>query len=233
MVSGRHWALSQQLFAQLSVKRTLEHNSGADRESIRFYWQKTELVLNFDYYSQSCWFEGQANKILSTSPIYKFNFNPLAVNNRVTTMEKVLVSACLLGLAVRYDGASKGLVEQTLRSWQQQGRVIGVCPEVTGGLSIPRAAAEIQPLKGTNDGKRKITTALGNDVSTEFYRGAQHALYLCQRHKSVMLCSKNQALLVAVTIFTMGLLTVAKSLAKALPVNCCASTVSTFIQSLI
>ena len=98
-------------------------------------------------------------------------------------MEKVLVSACLLGLAVRYDGASKGLVEQTLRSWQQQGRVIGVCPEVTGGLSIPRAAAEIQPLKGTNDGKRKITTALGNDVSTEFYRGAQHALYLCQRHK--------------------------------------------------
>lgn len=109
-------------------------------------------------------------------------------------MEKVLVSACLLGLAVRYDGASKGLIDQTLRRWQQQGRIISVCPEVAGGLSIPRAAAEIQPLSGTNDttnntihntvdkDKRIVTTALGNDVSEEFYRGAHHALYLCQRH---------------------------------------------------
>ena len=101
-------------------------------------------------------------------------------------MEKVLVSACLLGLAVRYDGASRGLIDQTLRRWQQQGRIISVCPEVAGGLSIPRAAAEIQPLSGTNKtidkDKRIVTTALGNDVSEEFYRGAQHALYLCQRH---------------------------------------------------
>ncbi|MBO9490337.1 DUF523 domain-containing protein [Endozoicomonas sp. G2_1] len=101
-------------------------------------------------------------------------------------MEKVLVSACLLGLAVRYDGASKRLIDQTLRRWQQQGRIISVCPEVAGGLSIPRAAAEIQPLSGTNKtidkDKRIVTTALGNDVSEEFYRGAHHALYLCQRH---------------------------------------------------
>lgn len=61
-------ALSQQLFGQLSIKRTLEHNSGADRESIRFYWQKAELVLNFDYYSQSCWFEGASQQDLVYLP---------------------------------------------------------------------------------------------------------------------------------------------------------------------
>ena len=32
---------------------------GADRENIRFLWLNDEFVLNFDYYSQSCWFSAQ------------------------------------------------------------------------------------------------------------------------------------------------------------------------------
>ncbi len=32
---------------------------GADRENIRFSWDDFYFVLNFDYYSQSCWIEGQ------------------------------------------------------------------------------------------------------------------------------------------------------------------------------
>lgn len=36
-----------------------EKNKGADREDIRFNWQASYFVLNFDYYSQSCWIEGQ------------------------------------------------------------------------------------------------------------------------------------------------------------------------------
>ena len=32
---------------------------GADRENIRFSWDDNYFVLNFDYYSQSCWIEGQ------------------------------------------------------------------------------------------------------------------------------------------------------------------------------
>ena len=32
---------------------------GADRENIRFSWHDCYFVLNFDYYSQSCWIEGQ------------------------------------------------------------------------------------------------------------------------------------------------------------------------------
>ncbi len=40
---------------------------GADRENIRFLWQGAEFILNFDYYSQSCWFSAQDD--LSTSKI--------------------------------------------------------------------------------------------------------------------------------------------------------------------
>jgi hypothetical protein len=38
------------------VKETI---IGADRESVRFQWRETEFVINFDCYSQSCWFETQ------------------------------------------------------------------------------------------------------------------------------------------------------------------------------
>ena len=36
-----------------------ENNQGADREDVRFSWCEHYFVLNFDYYSQSCWIEGQ------------------------------------------------------------------------------------------------------------------------------------------------------------------------------
>lgn len=32
---------------------------GADIESIRFQWKNTEFIVQFDYYSQSCWFDTQ------------------------------------------------------------------------------------------------------------------------------------------------------------------------------
>jgi uncharacterized protein YbbK (DUF523 family) len=62
-------------------------------------------------------------------------------------MKRLLVSACLLGQPVRHDGNSNAnkvnqLAEQ-LRQWQQEGRIIAVCPEVAGGLTTPRPAAEI------------------------------------------------------------------------------------------
>ena len=44
---------------------------GADRENIRFSWQKHYFVLNFDCYSQSCWLEGQGSK--STESLANLN----------------------------------------------------------------------------------------------------------------------------------------------------------------
>ncbi|GLX78413.1 hypothetical protein tinsulaeT_17530 [Thalassotalea insulae] len=92
-------------------------------------------------------------------------------------MEKILVSACLLGQSVRYDGGHQLLLNQQLIRWQQQGRVVAVCPEVAGGLSVPRAPAEISQLD------HRVYDNTGIDVTDAFNQGAQSALALCQRHK--------------------------------------------------
>lgn len=57
-------------------------------------------------------------------------------------MEKILVSRCLLGQPVRYDGGVHGPLSLLLR-WQAEGRLVPLCPEVFGGLPTPRAPAEI------------------------------------------------------------------------------------------
>ncbi len=88
---------------------------------------------------------------------------------------KLLVSACLLGERVRYDGQAQALELAQLTIWMQQGLIIGCCPEVAGGLPVPRRAAERQP-----DGA--ICTADGEDVTAAFTRGAEAALALCLRH---------------------------------------------------
>jgi len=90
-------------------------------------------------------------------------------------MEKIVISACLLGEAVRYDGRSKGLESELLARWQAEGRLVPICPEVAGGLPVPRAPAEIQA-----DGR--VLTACGQDVTDAFVAGAAATLALCRRH---------------------------------------------------
>ncbi len=88
-----------------------------------------------------------------------------------TRVHKVLVSACLLGQPVRYDGQSKGIVSDWLSALGAEGRVLTFCPEVAGGLPTPRPPAERQ-------GDR-VVTASGLDVTAEFDRGAELALEIC------------------------------------------------------
>jgi uncharacterized protein YbbK (DUF523 family) len=89
--------------------------------------------------------------------------------------QKLLISACLLGQPVRYDGQSKPIPEKLwLKQLQAQGRLVIVCPEVVGGLPTPRPAAERV--------KDKVITTTGSDVTYAFIKGAEHALKLCQQH---------------------------------------------------
>ena len=53
---------------------------------------------------------------------------------------KLLVSACLLGVPCRYDGAAKPCPE--MEALLKQHTCIPVCPEQLGGLSTPRLPAE-------------------------------------------------------------------------------------------
>ncbi|MGO4001360.1 DUF523 domain-containing protein [Pseudomonas fluorescens] len=98
-------------------------------------------------------------------------------------MQKILVSRCLLGHRVRYDGGASGPFDQ-LQQWIAEGRVVPLCPEVAGGLPTPRAAAEIPGGQGVEvlDGSARVITAEGEDVSAEFLSGARQALALVQQH---------------------------------------------------
>ncbi len=99
-------------------------------------------------------------------------------------MNKLLISACLLGDPVRYDGKSKALHHGGLAALLEQDRIIGYCPEVAGGLPIPRNAAEIQMGDGAAviAGQAKVVTRDGSDVTGYFLSGAKQALALCRQH---------------------------------------------------
>lgn len=85
-------------------------------------------------------------------------------------MKTVLVSACLLGVACRYDGKSvpcNELLEQ-LGSFC----VVPVCPEILGGLPTPRIPCE---RKGT-----RVISAQGVDTTPQYEKGAQETLRLAK-----------------------------------------------------
>ncbi|WP_165671842.1 DUF523 domain-containing protein [Metapseudomonas otitidis] len=98
-------------------------------------------------------------------------------------MQKILISRCLLGQRVRYDGGAHGPYE-LLQRWQDEGRVVPVCPEVEGGLPTPRPPAEILGGQGLQvlEGQARVMTDGGEDVTTAFVAGARLALDLVRRH---------------------------------------------------
>ena len=83
---------------------------------------------------------------------------------------RLLVSACLLGAACRYDGQSRQ--NEAVMRLLEAHELIPVCPEQLGGLPTPRAPAEIR-------GDRVISRR-GDDVTDAYQRGAEETLRLCR-----------------------------------------------------
>ncbi|WP_159817149.1 DUF523 domain-containing protein [Colwellia sp. 20A7] len=90
--------------------------------------------------------------------------------------DHILISRCFLGDKVRYNSEIIQLEYSLLALWQKQNRLIAICPEVSGGLSVPREPAEQQP------NSDQIITVSGTDVTKEFNLGAKLALTLCRQH---------------------------------------------------
>ena len=87
-------------------------------------------------------------------------------------MEKLLISACMLGAATRYDGKSKCvLAPEISERLMQKYQLIPFCPEIYGGLSTPRIPSE-------RIGDR-VMAADGRDVTENYMRGAEEALRMC------------------------------------------------------
>ena len=93
-----------------------------------------------------------------------------------------LVSACLLGFPSAYDGSDRP--EPELLALAARGWVVPICPEAAGGLGIPRPPAEIVGGDGGDvlDGRARVVTVAGEDVTAAYLRGAEWALAAAQWH---------------------------------------------------
>jgi uncharacterized protein YbbK (DUF523 family) len=96
--------------------------------------------------------------------------------------KKVLVSACLLGCECRYDGRHNRdeALEQELAALGES--PVSFCPEEEGGLPTPRPPAWIrqESAEAVLDGRDRLVTGTGADVTEAFKKGAQLALARCQ-----------------------------------------------------
>lgn len=96
----------------------------------------------------------------------------------------VLVSACLLGRSCRYDGHHNrdGVLEEELALRGE--RAVPFCPEEHGGLGTPRPPAwiEARSAEAVLDGRDRVVTDDGRDVTDGFRAGAEGALATCREH---------------------------------------------------
>lgn len=86
--------------------------------------------------------------------------------------EKILVSACLLGVNCRYDGGNNhsDKIDEFLKDYE----IIPICPEIMGGLTTPRIASERL--------KDKVITKDGRDVTKQYIKGAEECLFLAKKY---------------------------------------------------
>ncbi len=91
----------------------------------------------------------------------------------------ILISACLAGLPVRYNGSAKPLLHAAVDRWRAQRRLVTLCPELAGGFQVPRPPAEIEAGRDGDDvldGRARVLEISGGDVSAAYIDGARIAL---------------------------------------------------------
>ena len=95
---------------------------------------------------------------------------------------KIMVSACLLGDNVKYDGTNNK--NDDLIKFLKDYEVIKICPEILGGLSIPRISSEIK--------NNKVFNEKGIDVTKEFVLGAEKTLEIAKKNNiKIAILKKN------------------------------------------
>jgi len=99
-------------------------------------------------------------------------------------MKKILISACLAGDLVRYDGKRKSVTEPKINHLNLKELLVKVCPEVLSGLKTPRPPAQIVNGSGLDvlKGTAHVIDINGSDVTLSFIRGAEYALSLVKKY---------------------------------------------------
>lgn len=93
----------------------------------------------------------------------------------------IIISACLAGEKCRYCG--DGFNYPALRKLVEDGKAVPVCPEVLGGLPVPRAPSEIVGGDGFDvlDGRARVLTDKGADNTDAFLQGAAEVLAVARK----------------------------------------------------
>ena len=86
-------------------------------------------------------------------------------------MEKILVSACLLGVNCKYNGGNN--YNEKVMEYLKDKEIIPICPEIMGGLPTPRIASEI-----IGD---RVVNKEGQDVTSNYQKGAKETLELAKK----------------------------------------------------
>ncbi|TYO68892.1 DUF523 domain-containing protein [Rossellomorea marisflavi] len=93
----------------------------------------------------------------------------------------LVVSACLAGMKVRYNGTD--CLEDVIGEMVRSGKAVTVCPEILGGFQTPREPAEIQGGTGEDvlDGTARVLDRSGADVTDQYVAGAAKTLAICRK----------------------------------------------------
>jgi len=102
----------------------------------------------------------------------------------------ILVSSCLIGLEVRYNGTH--CLDKKIRQLLEDNQAINVCPELLGGFSTPREPAEIVGGNGEDvlNGKAKVVEKSGRDVTELYIQGAYATLRKAQEVNATVVILK-------------------------------------------
>ncbi|MBT2667432.1 DUF523 domain-containing protein [Bacillus sp. ISL-4] len=105
----------------------------------------------------------------------------------------ILVSSCLAGLEVRYNGTHS--LDDRIMELVKEKKAIAVCPELLGGFSTPRDPAEIVGGDGGDvlDGKAKIIEKSGRDVTDLYIKGANLTLLKAQEVGATLVVLKENS----------------------------------------
>ena len=93
------------------------------------------------------------------------------------TVDKILVSGCLNGRPIRFNGTSVSVTSEIWDRWEKEQRLVPFCPELAAGFSVPRAPAEIvgSTASAVVLGEGRVAEDNGTDVTDLFVEGARSA----------------------------------------------------------
>jgi len=102
------------------------------------------------------------------------------MNDELLDFNPILVSACLIGIPCRYNGDS-AFKESLLK--ELAGKIIiSLCPELMGGMGVPRVAFELPSLNYNKifSGEEKIMNKENQDITNKVIEGCLKVLKICK-----------------------------------------------------